>query len=107
MQRARDRVRQLTARPAALAGRADRAGPQPVPARGWAGYFRYGNSTVQFDQIVKHADRRLALLVAHRHQRAWWHGRKLMNSRSDRYGLISLNGTIVAPPPNRPWRTGR
>jgi RNA-directed DNA polymerase len=107
MHRARDRVRQLTAR--------DRL-RWPVEQvvqdlnrflRGWAGYFRYGNSTVQFDQIVKHADRRLALLLAHRHQRAWWYGRKLLNSRPDRYGLISLNGTIVAPRPNRPWRTGR
>lgn len=68
---------------------------------------RYGNSTVLFDQIIKHADRRLALLLAHRDQRAWWYGRKLLNSRPDRYGLISLNGTIVAPRPNRPWRTGR
>jgi RNA-directed DNA polymerase len=107
MHRARDRVRQLTAR--------DRL-RWPVEQvvqdlnrflRGWAGYFRYGNSTVQFDQIVKHADRRLALLLAHRHQRAWWYGRKLLNSRPDRYGLISLNGTIVAPRPNRSWRTGR
>ena len=107
MQRARERVRELTAR--------DRL-RWPVEQvvqdlnrflRGWAGYFRYGNSTVQFDQIVKHADRRLALLLAHRHQRSWWYGRKLLNSRPDRYGLISLNGTIVAPRPNRPWRTGR
>jgi RNA-directed DNA polymerase len=107
MQRARQRVRELTAR--------DRL-RWPVKQvvrdlnrflRGWAGYFRYGNSTVQFDQIVKHADRRLALLLAHRYQRAWWYGRKLLNSRPDRYGLISLNGTIVAPRPNRPWRQGR
>jgi len=99
MQRARERVRELTAR--------DRL-RWPVEQvvqdlnrflRGWAGYFRYGNSTVQFDQIVKHADRRLALLLAHRYQRAWWYGRKLLNDRPDRYGLISLNGTIVAPRP--------
>jgi hypothetical protein len=49
----------------------------------------------------------MALLLAHRYQRAWWYGRKLLNSRPDRYGLISLNGTIVAPRPNRPWRRGR
>ena len=107
MQRARERVRELTAR--------DRL-RWPIKQvvqdlnrflRGWAGYFRYGNSTVQFDQIVKHADRRLALLLAHRYQRAWWYGRKLLNSRPDRYGLISLNATIVAPRPNRPWRRGR
>jgi len=107
MQRARERVRELTAR--------DRL-RWPVEQvvqdlnrflRGWAGYFRYGNSTVQFDQIIHHADRRLALLIAHRHQRAWWYGRKLLNDRPDRYGLISLDGTIAAPRPNRPWRTGR
>jgi len=107
MQRARERVRELTAR--------DRL-RWPVEQvvqdlnrflRGWAGYFRYGNSTVQFDQIIHHADRRLALLIAHRHQRAWWYGRKVLNSRPDRYGLVDLNGTIVAPRPNRPWRTGR
>jgi RNA-directed DNA polymerase len=92
MQRARERVRELTAR--------DRL-RWPVEEvvqdlnrflRGWAGYFRYGNSTVQFDQIVHHADRRLALLIAHRHQRAWWYGRKVLNSRPDRYGLVDLNG---------------
>lgn len=106
MQRARARVRELTAR--------DRL-RWPVEQvvqdlirylRGWAGYFRYGNSTVQFDQIIQHADRRLALLIAHRYQRGWWYGRKLLNSRPDRYGLISLNGTIAAPRPNRPWRQG-
>jgi group II intron reverse transcriptase/maturase len=107
MQRARERVRELTAR--------DRL-RWPVEQivqdlnrflRGWAGYFRYGNSTVQFDQIIRHADRRLALLIAKRHQRPWRYGRQVLNARPDRYGLISLNGTIVAPRPNRAWRTGR
>ena len=107
MQRARDRVRELTGR--------DRL-RWPVEQvvqdlnrflRGWAGYFRYGNSTVQFDEIIRHADRRLALLIAKRHQRPWRYGRQVLNARPDRYGLISLNGTIAAPRPNRPWRQGR
>jgi group II intron reverse transcriptase/maturase len=107
MQRARERVRELTAR--------DRL-RWPVERtvqdlnrflRGWAGYFRYGNSTVQFDQINRHADRRLALLIAKRHQQPWRYGRQILNARPDRYGLISLNGTIVAPRPNRAWRSGR
>jgi len=64
MQRARDRVRELTGR--------DRL-RWPIEQivqdlnrflRGWAGYFRYGNSTAQFDQIIRHADNRLALLIA-------------------------------------------
>jgi RNA-directed DNA polymerase len=106
-QRARDRVRELTAR--------DRL-RWPVEQvvqdlnrflRGWAGYFRYGNSTIQFDQIIHHADRRLALLIAKRHQQPWRYGRQVLNARPDRYGLISLNGTIIAPRPNRPWRSGR
>ncbi|MCA1681031.1 MAG: hypothetical protein LC777_19880 [Actinobacteria bacterium] len=102
MQRARERVRELTAR--------DRL-RWPVEQvvqdlnrflRGWAGYFRYGNSTVQFDQIVKHADRRLALLLAHRHQRSWWYGRKLLNSRPDRYGR-----SVSTKPLSRHDPTGR
>ncbi|HLH66465.1 MAG TPA: hypothetical protein VKV27_12240 [Solirubrobacteraceae bacterium] len=28
------------------------------------------------------------------------------SARPDRLGLINLNGTIVAPRPNRPWRSG-
>jgi RNA-directed DNA polymerase len=107
MQRARERVRELTAR-----GRLRWPVERTVQdlnrfLRGWAGYFRYGNSTVQFDQIIRHADRRLALLIAKRHQQPWRYGRQVLNARPDRYGLISLNGTIVAPRPNRAWRSGR
>jgi group II intron reverse transcriptase/maturase len=107
MQRARDRVRELTGR--------DRL-RWPVEQivqdlnrflRGWAGYFRYGNSTVQFDQIIRHADDRLALLIAKRHQQPRRYGRQAVASRPDRYGLITLNGTIAAPRHNRPWRQGR
>jgi len=106
MQHAQDRVRELTGR--------DRL-RWPVEQivqdlnrflRGWAGYFRYGNSTVQLDTITRHADTRLALLIAKRHQQHRRHGWQALASRPDRYGLISLNGTIVAPRPNRPWRPG-
>ena len=107
MQRARDRVRELTAR--------DRL-RWPVEQivrdlnrflRGWAGYFRYGNSTVQFDQIIRHADTRLALWMANRHQQPRRYGWQRLAASHDRLGLVSLNGTIVAPRPNRPWRPGR
>ena len=107
MQHARDRVGELTAR--------DRL-RWPVEQvvedlnrflRGWAGYFRYGNSTVQFDRIIRHAERRLQLWIGDSHEQSWSYGRKQFDARSDRYGLISLNGTIVAPRPNRPWRQGR
>ena len=38
--------------------------------RGWAGYFRYGNSAVDFDGISHYADGRLAGFVAKRHKRS-------------------------------------
>ena len=49
MQHARDRVRELTARDR-LRWPVERVvGDLNRFLRGWAGYFRYGNSTVQFD----------------------------------------------------------
>ena len=107
MQHARDRVRELTGRDRLRWPVEQVVGDLNRFLRGWAGYFRYGNSTVQFDQIIRHADRRLALLIAHRYQQPWRYGRQVLNSRPDRYGLITLNGTIAAPRPNRPWRKGR
>ena len=107
MQHARDRVRELTGRDRLRWPIEQVVGDLNRFLRGWAGYFRYGNSTVQFDQIIRHADRRLALLIAHCHQQPWRYGRQVLNSRPDRYSLITLNGTIAAPRPNRPWRQGR
>lgn len=70
MQRARDRIRELTARERLLlpVGRI----VQDVNAflRGWAAYFRYGNSARSFDKIRSFALMRLALFVAKRHQRS-------------------------------------
>ena len=107
MQQARDRVRELTARDRLRWPVEQTVQDLNRYLRGWAGYFRYGNSTVQFDQIIRHADTRLALLIAKRHQQHRRYGWQTLASRPDRFGLISLNGTIVAPRPNRPWRPGR
>ncbi len=38
--------------------------------RGWAGYFRYGNSAQFFDKITLHALRRLAGFIAKRQNAA-------------------------------------
>jgi len=75
--------------------------------RGWAGYFRYGNSAVAFDKITFHAFVRLAGFIAKRHKRSGRYGWWAIHQSPDRMGLINLGGTIVAPRPNRPWRTGR
>jgi RNA-directed DNA polymerase len=73
--------------------------------RGWAGYFRYGNSSHQIDKIRKYALSRLALIVAKRHQRPRPYGwRRVAYQSSDQYGLISLDGVVIAPRPGKPWR---
>ena len=104
MQRARDRIRELTER---------KRLSQPVEEivhelnrflRGWGGYFRYGNSAQHFDQISTYALKRLASFVAKRHGHAPGYGMSVVAYRStNRLGLISLNGTVVAPRPFKPW----
>ena len=64
MQHARDRVRELTARDRLRWPIEQIVGDLNRFLRGWAGYFRYGNSTVQFDTIIRHAERRLQLWIA-------------------------------------------
>jgi RNA-directed DNA polymerase len=73
--------------------------------RGWAGYFRYGNSARHFNLIEHHAHNRLALFVAKRHQRSRACGWRVVTySSPKRLGLISLSGTVVAPRPHRAWK---
>ena len=72
--------------------------------RGWAGYFRYGNSAHAVDKIRKYAVMRVALFIAKRHQRGRSWGFAQVYRSPNSLGLISLNGTVIAPRPNRPWR---
>jgi group II intron reverse transcriptase/maturase len=105
MQHARDRVREITARERLRLPVEDVVQDLNRYLRGWAGYFRYGNSARHFNLIQYHAHDRLALFVAKRHQRSRAFGRRLVFSSSpDRLGLISLGGTVVAPRPHRAWR---
>ena len=67
--------------------------------RGWAGYFRHGNSAQLFDKITLHALRRLAGFIAQRHKRRKRYGWWVVAHQTHRMGLIDLNGTIVAPRP--------
>jgi RNA-directed DNA polymerase len=103
MQHARDRVRQLTTRQRLLLPVEEVTREINTFLRGWAGYFRYGNSARQFDQITRHAFDRLAIFVAKRHGRPAAWGRWKLRS-PERAGLITLTGTILAPRPHRPWR---
>ncbi len=73
--------------------------------RGWVGYFRYGNSARPFDKIDRYAVTRLSLFVAKRHRAPTRYGWRLVAYESpNRMGLINLNGRVIAPRPNRPWR---
>jgi RNA-directed DNA polymerase len=105
MQHARERLRHLTGR--------ERL-PLPVEhivqdvnrfLRGWAGYYRYGNSAREFDAITAHAIRRLSIYIAKRHGRKRGYGRHvLLHDRPNRHGLVRLRGTVRPP---RPGRTPR
>ena len=105
MQHARDRVREITARERLLLPMEEIVQDLNRYLRGWAGYFRYGNSARQFNLIQVHAHNRLALFVAKRHQRSRAYGWRVVTYVSpNRLGLISLSGTVVAPRPHRAWR---
>ncbi len=105
MQHARDRIRELTDRSLLLL---------PIKAtvdrvnrfvRGWAAYFRFGNSTHHFEKVRDYMRMRLALLISKRHKRSRAFGRSVVFFQSPNYlGLFSLDGLIAAPRPFRAWR---
>jgi RNA-directed DNA polymerase len=105
MQHARDRIHELTDRRRLLVPVEEVVQDVNRFLRGWAGYFRHGNSARHFHLVRTYATDRLALFVAKRHRRARSYGWRAVVYRSpDRYGLINLNGSVVAPRPHRPWR---
>jgi RNA-directed DNA polymerase len=107
-QHARDRIRELTDRSRLLVDVDTIVQQVNRFLRGWAGYFRYGNSARAFDKITVHAVNRLAGFVAKRHKRHRSYGWLVVAYQSpDRIGLINLNGIVIPPRPNRPWRRGR
>jgi group II intron reverse transcriptase/maturase len=105
MRRARDRITELTVRSRLLL-------PVEVVVedlnrflRGWANYYRYGHSTIRFDKIQQHAVNRLALFIGKRHKRGRGFGLSVVAYKStNRCGLARLNGTVIAPRANKPWR---
>ena len=108
MQRARNRIREITD---------SKRLRDPVEVivqelnrflRGWANYFRYGNSRLHFTRITTYALRRLALFVAKRHKRKTGYGMTVVAFVSpNRMGLVSLDRLVVTPSPFRDWRVKR
>lgn len=103
MQQARDRIRELTDRRRLLRPVEQVVREVNAFLRGFAGYFRYGNSAIKLAQINRYAAERLALFVGKRHKRGRRHGWRRIVASPTRMGLISLSGTTVAPRP-QVWR---
>jgi group II intron reverse transcriptase/maturase len=106
MARARSRIREITDRRRLREPVEDVVQDLNKYLRGWAGYFRYGNSAEAFDTITLHGYSRLAGFIAKRHKRRTRYGWGVLGHSPDRMGLIDLGGTVVAPRPYRPWRKG-
>jgi RNA-directed DNA polymerase len=106
IQHARDRIREITGRSRLLLW------PELIVEdlnrflRGWAGYFRYGNSARVLGQIRNYALVRLASWLSKKgnRRRAWGWGIKQVLLSPDHMGLIILDGTVIPPRPFRPWR---
>jgi group II intron reverse transcriptase/maturase len=106
VQHARDRVRSITARSRLLVPVERIVDELNVFLRGWAGYFRYGNSALVLGQIRNYALTRLALWLSKRgnRRRAWGWGMVQVLRSLDHLGLISLDGIVVPPRPFRAWK---
>jgi RNA-directed DNA polymerase len=108
MRHVRDRIRELTDRRRLLLPVEAIVADVNAVLRGWAGYFRFGNSARHFDKIRSHALERLALVIAKRHHRSRAYGWSVAAFQSpNQLGLIDLNGIVVAPRPGRDWRGRR
>jgi len=105
MQAARDRIRELTARRRLLLSVEEIVEDVNLFLRGWAGYFRYGNSAKHFNKIRNYALSRVGIFVANQHNKTrsyGWHAVAYLSP--DNMGVTKLNGSVVAPRPNHPWR---
>jgi group II intron reverse transcriptase/maturase len=105
MQRARDRLREITDHSRLGLPIEEIVDDMNRFLRGWAAYFRYGNSTQHFEKVTGYARMRLAIVVSGRHQRSRAWGRSVVFFQSPNYlGLIGLTATVAAPRPFRAWR---
>ena len=105
MQRARDRIRELTGRRRLLLPPEAIVQDVNMFLRGWAGYFRYGHSARRLSMIRRYAWTRLALFISKKHRRSRKFGwRVMLVSSPGDLGLVSLYGITVAPRAGKPWR---
>jgi RNA-directed DNA polymerase len=106
VQHARDRIRSITARSRLLVPVERIVEELNLFLRGWAGYFRFGNSALMLGQIRNYALTRLALWLSKRGKRRrarGWGMTQVLRSENH-LGLISLDGIVVPPRPFRAWK---
>jgi RNA-directed DNA polymerase len=105
MQRARDRIRELTCRSRLLLDPKWIVQDLNRFLGGWAAYFRFGNSAARFGKIRRYGLMRLALFISKRNRRSREFGWQVVAFQSpDQLGLTALSGIVVDPRPFRDWR---
>jgi RNA-directed DNA polymerase len=106
VQHARDRIRVITGRPRLLLPPGQIVRELNWFLRGWAGYFRYGNSALMLGQIRNYALQRLAIWLSKRgnRRRAWGWGMTQILLSPTHLGLVRLDGAVIPPRPFRDWR---
>jgi RNA-directed DNA polymerase len=105
MQHARDRIRELTRRSRLLRPVKWIVEDMNMFLRGWAAFFRFGNSAARFCKIRNYARMRLALFISKRHRRSREFGWSVVTYQSpNQLGLVTLSGIVVDPRPFRDWR---
>ena len=105
MRRARDRITELTVRSRLRLPVEEVVKDLNRFLRGWANYFRYGHCTDRFRTIEQHARDRLAVFLGKRHKRGRGLGWSVLAYKSaDFCGLLSLDGAVIAPRADKPWR---
>ena len=106
VQHARDRIREITGRERLLVPTEVIVAELNLFLRGWAGYFRYGNSALVLGQIRNYALERLALWLSKKGNRrhGWRWGVTQVLLSPDHLGLAGLHRTVIPPRPHRDWR---
>ena len=105
-QHARDRIREITGRDRLWVPVEDVVAELNMFLRGWAGYFRYGNSARVLGQVGNYALWRLGLWLSKRgnRRRAWRWGVTQVLLSPDHLGLTSLHRIVIPPRPFHDWR---
>jgi group II intron reverse transcriptase/maturase len=106
MQHARDRIREITGRDRLLVPVEVIVTELNLFLRGWAGYFRYGNSARVLGQVGNYALWRLGLWLSKKGNRrhGWRWGVTQVLLSPDHLGLASLHRIVIPPRPFRDWR---